>query len=304
MEIVTVGKDAALLLPARPERSNKGTFGKVLVFAGCNEMPGAAALACSASYMVGAGLVCACVLPDVAKVIHHWQREVVTRIVPGKDGMYCKDSLQVIARDINNYSVIALGPGIGRSASVTDFVREILNIAEIPLVLDADALFAVSEDVPLLKTLKAPCVITPHFGEMSRLTGKTVPQIMETPVDTAVNFAREYNVITLLKDARTVIAHPNGEHYINPTGSNALAKGGTGDVLTGMIAGFIAQGSLTSGDPFVANKLFACCKLSAYIHGRAGETAAEELSNYSVTASDIIKFIPQVIKDLISLDRL
>jgi NAD(P)H-hydrate epimerase len=283
-------KEAGSLLPVRAGRTNKSSFGKVMIFAGSDEMPGAAALASSASYVAGSGLVCACVLNNVAQVIHHWQREVVTRILPGKNGMYCKKSVEIIKEEINKSDVIVLGPGIGRSPDVTEFVREILNIAQKPVVLDADALNAVSEDVNVLKTLKAPCVITPHPGEMSRLTGLTVEEILKSTKETAVNFANEYYVVTLLKDAHTVIAHPNGNFCINATGNNALSKAGTGDVLTGMISGFLAQGC----------DIFNASILSAYIHGKAGEAASAQMSNYSVVASDLLKFIPKVINVLIS----
>jgi NAD(P)H-hydrate epimerase len=289
---ILTDKEAGLLLPVRKERSNKGSLGRIVVFAGSNEMPGAAALVSSASYTVGGGLVCACVLHNVAQVIHYWQREAVTRILPGKNGMYFKKSLEAAVDEINRCGVIVLGPGIGRSPDVTEFVREIIKTAEKPLVLDADALFAVSEDVNILKALKAPCVITPHPGEMSRLTGLTVAEILDNPVDAAVGFAKEFNVVTLLKDAHTIVAHPNGNFYINTTGSNALSKAGTGDVLAGMIAGFVAQGSSANADVFTASVL------SAYIHGKAGEAAAGVLSNYGVTASDVLKFIPQVINAL------
>ncbi|MDR1839523.1 MAG: NAD(P)H-hydrate dehydratase [Treponema sp.] len=293
---ILTDEEAARLLPVRKKRSNKGSFGRIVVFAGSNEMPGAAALVSSASYTVGGGLVCACVLHDVAAVVHNWQREVVTRILPGKDGMYFKKSLEIAASEINNCGVIVLGPGIGRSHDVTEFVREIISIAEKPLVLDADALFAVAEDVNILKALKAPCVITPHPGEMSRLTGLTVAGILDNPVEAAVDFAKKFNVVTLLKDAHTIAAHPNGNFFVNTTGSNALSKAGTGDVLAGMIAGFIAQGS--SANASTNADVFTAAMLSAYIHGRAGEAASQVMSNYGVTASDVLKFIPQVINTL------
>jgi len=298
---ILTDEEAGRLLPVRKERSNKGSFGRIAVFAGSNEMPGAAALVSSASYAVGGGLVCACVLHNVAQVIHYWQREAVTRILPGKDGMYFKKSLEAAADKINRCDVIVLGPGIGRSPDVTEFVREIISTAEKPLVLDADALFAAAQDVSILKALKAPCVITPHPGEMSRLTGLTVAEILDNPVDAAVGFAKEFNVVTLLKDAHTIIAHPNGNFYVNTTGSSALSKAGTGDVLAGMIAGFIAQGS--SGDTpagaLTNADVFTAAILGAYIHGRAGEAAAGVMSNYGVCASDLLKFIPQVINTLL-----
>jgi NAD(P)H-hydrate epimerase len=285
---ILTDRDAGLLLPVRKVRSNKGSFGRVTLFAGCSEMPGAASLACSAAYVVGAGLVRACVLNDVAQVIFRWQREVTARILPGKNGMYCKESIDAARDDLNESSVILIGPGLGRSPDVTEFVREVISLARAPLVMDADALFAVSQDLNILKELKAPCVITPHPGEMSRLTGNSIDNILNNTAATACEFSKEYNVVTLLKDAQTVIAHPDGNFYINKTGSNALAKAGTGDVLAGMIAGFVAQGC----DGFTASVL------SAYIHGKAGEAASIDLSTYSVAASDLIKYIPQVIRKL------
>ncbi|MDR0463590.1 MAG: NAD(P)H-hydrate epimerase, partial [Treponema sp.] len=230
-----IESEAMDMLPARKNRSNKGDYGRVLVFAGSNEMPGAAALACSAAYMTGCGLVCACVVKNTASVIHHWQREVVTRIVPEKNGTYCKDSLSVffkngkteissLSDDIRCASVIVLGPGIGRNADVTEFVQELIKNANAPLVLDADALFAISGNVNILKELKTPCVITPHPGEMSRLTNLSVSEILDDTSGAAARFAKEYNTVTLLKDAHTVIANPDGEIFINTTGNNALSK--------------------------------------------------------------------------------
>jgi len=131
-------------------------------------------------------------------------------------------------------------------------------------------------------------VITPHPGEMSRLTGIPIPGILDNPLNAAASFSEKFNVVTLLKDAHTIIASPDGRVNINTTGNTALSKAGTGDVLAGMIAGFIAQGT----DVFTAGTL------SAYIHGKSGEAASEQMSNYSVTASDVLNFIPGVINSL------
>jgi NAD(P)H-hydrate epimerase len=281
-------REAENLLPVRKRRSNKGDYGKVLVFAGSNEMPGAAALATSACYMAGSGLVCACVLPKVAQVIHHWQREATTRIVPEENGLYCKKSLEPVMDELSNAAAIILGPGIGRSPEVTEFVLELISAARVPLVLDADALFALSEDLNILKTLKAPCIITPHPGEMSRLTGLPVTEILNNTIGTAVRFSKDYKIVTLLKDASTIIAAPDGSYYINTTGNSALSKAGSGDVLCGIIAGFIAQHS----DVFTAGVL------GAYIHGKAGEATALQKSLYGVTASDLLEYVPSVINGL------
>ena len=270
--------EANAMLPVRAQRSNKGSFGRILVFAGSNEMPGAASLTCSAAYKVGGGLVCACVLPQVASIIHHWQREVVTRTLPKKNGMYCKKSLESAMEEITRADVIIIGPGIGRSPDVTEFVQELIKTSQAPIVADADALFALSEDLNILKKLKAPCIITPHPGEMSRLTGLSVPEILDNTAETAVIFAKEFKVVTLLKDAHTIIANPDGKYYINTTGTNALSKAGTGDVLTGIIAGFIAQGL----------DVYSAGVLGAYFHGKAGEDAVGNGSCYSVMAGDLL----------------
>ncbi|MCL2266415.1 MAG: NAD(P)H-hydrate dehydratase [Treponema sp.] len=300
--------DILNILPLRKKRSNKGDFGKVTVFAGSDEMPGAAALACSAAYMTGCGLVRACVTAHTSDVIHKWQREVVTCNVIEKNGMYCKESLmnfsanknksvKNLTEEINSSNVIVLGPGIGRSAGVTEFILEFLDTVKVPVIIDADALFAISENVNILKTLKAPCVITPHPGEMSRLTSLSVPEILDDIAGTALNFAKEFNVITLLKDAHTVIASPDGEININITGNNALSKAGTGDALSGIIAGFASQicgKSMERNNKELIKNIFNACILGAYFHGIAAEAACLEKSIYSVTASDVINKIPVV----------
>jgi len=297
-EILTVD-EAQKMLPARGNcqhpgsrvmrhpiklRTNKGTFGKIAVFAGSDEMPGAAALTCGAAYKTGGGLVCACVLPHVADVIHHWQRETVTRILPEKNGMYSKKCVEMAKEEIHSSDVIIIGPGIGRSPDVTEFVHELIVISQEipkppPLVIDADALFALSEDVNIFKQLKAPCIITPHPGEMSRLTGWPIPEILDDIINTAVSFAGTFNVVTLLKDAHTVIASPDGRYFLNTTGNNALSKAGTGDVLTGMIAGYIAQGK----------DVFSAGVLGAHFHGKAGEAASEKKTLYGVMAGDLLE---------------
>jgi len=188
---------------------------------------------------------------------------------------------------------------------VNEVISVISEKTNIPVVLDADALFALSGNVNLLKSLKCPCVITPHPGEMSRLTGISVSEILNDVTGTAVRFAKEFNVVTLLKDAHTIIANPDGRYFINTTGNNALAKAGTGDVLTGMIAGFIGQKRLRAsglqasdskeGALDIFNDVFTAAALGAYYHGKAGDAAAAEKSCYSVMAEDVLTEIASVI---------
>ncbi|MDR2649534.1 MAG: NAD(P)H-hydrate dehydratase [Clostridiales bacterium] len=278
--------EAAALLPRRPQISNKGTFGRVYAFAGSSNMPGAAFLSAAAAYKAGAGYVCACVIPSVARVLHHSLKEAVTCVLPDCGGYYHPGCLDVVSEELSRADALYAGPGIGRGPRVTEFVFRLIETARIPMVLDADALNAVSEDVDILKKIQVPCVITPHPGEMSRLTGLPVKDILENTIGVAGEFAREFGVVTLLKDARTIVTSPAGCNYINTSGSPAMAKAGSGDVLTGVIAGFMAQGL----DPYTA------AKLGAYVHGKAGESAGAELSNYGVSASDLLNHISMVLK--------
>ncbi|MBQ9519409.1 MAG: NAD(P)H-hydrate dehydratase [Firmicutes bacterium] len=280
--------EAAELLPKRTARSNKGTYGKAMIFAGCDLMAGAALIACTSAYRIGAGLVRACVNPYVATVIHNGLPEAVTTILPDKDGKLYGGSFKPIADEINSADVIAAGCGLGNTKEVYDLVSKLIDNVEVPLILDADALNVLEDKTEILKNLKAPCIITPHLKEMARLTGLDTNYISEELIAVAGSFSKEYNVITVLKDAHTIIATPAGDIYVNITGSPAMSKGGSGDCLTGAIAGLISQG-LTPENAAV---------LGCYICGKAGELAAEEMSQYGVLATDTAKYIPKAIKNL------
>ncbi len=283
-------KEAAKLLPKRGIRTNKGTFGKAMIIAGCDLMAGAALIACTAAYRTGCGLVRAAVNPYVATVIHNGLPEAVTNILPDKDGKLYGGSFKTIAEKLDEMSVIAMGCGLGNTKDIYDLVSKVVEKASVPLILDGDALNVLEGRTDILRQLKAPCIITPHLKEMARLTGLDTDFISEELIAVAGNFSKEFNVITVLKDAHTVIALPNGDIYINTTGSSALSKGGNGDCLTGAIAGLIAQG-LAPEDAAV---------LGCYICGKAGEYAAEELTEYGVLARDTANCIPKVIKNLLA----
>ena len=285
VEILT-DEDIPGLLPNRPLRSHKGSYGRVYVMAGNWEMPGAALLSCTAAYRCGAGLVKACVAESVADLIHKGLPEAVTSILPDKNGFLCKRSADAIKDDLQNSTVILIGPGLGRDENTFEFLMELLSWVDKPAVIDADGLNLISENVNILKSLKAPCVITPHPGEMSRLTGLAVSEVLEYPVEVAREFACEFQTVTVLKDARTIIASPTGEICINTTGSPALSKAGTGDVLAGTISSFIAQGL----DAFTA------AKLGSHMVGKAGTLAEETKSSYGVGALDLTMNLPLVLK--------
>lgn len=281
-------EEAAELLPKRGGRTNKGTFGKAMLIAGCDLMAGAALIACTAAYRSGCGLVRAAVNPYVATVIHNGLPEAVTNILHDKDGKLYGGSFKTIADKLNEVSVIAMGCGLGNTKEVGELVTKVIESAEVPLILDGDALNVLEGRTDLLRGLEIPVIVTPHLKEMARLTGLETNFISEEIIAVAGNFSKEFGVITVLKDAHTVIALPNGDIYINTTGNTALSKGGSGDCLTGCIAGLIAQG-LSPENAAV---------LGCYICGKAGETAAEELTEYGVLARDTANAIPAVIKAL------
>jgi len=279
--------EAGKLLPARKKRSNKGTYGKLYVFAGSKNMFGAAFLCCKAAYKTGCGLVYSCVVNENLERIQINLPEAVACPVQSVDGKFCPESVYETDA-LKNATVIAVGPGIGKGSKVTEFVQRLLSEAQGPCLIDADGLNAI-EDREVLKKMKHIPVITPHPGEMSRLTGKSIKEILDDTINTAVDFAKEYNCVVLLKDARTVIASPDGRVYINMTGNSAMAKGGSGDVLSGIIASLMCQGM----------DAFSAAALGAYIHGRSGEIASESLGMYSVLAGDICDNIGKAISSIL-----
>jgi NAD(P)H-hydrate epimerase len=271
------------LMPKRLPRSNKGTYGRLMVISGCNEMTGAPILSCKAAYKTGVGLVNLVSTSKVITIAQTHAIENVYTIVPSKEGKLCLDSFDSIKDKIVKASAIALGPGLGQGLEVTSFVEKLVSNVDIPIVIDADGLNAIQYNVDILKQIKAPVIITPHPMEMSRLTGLSVEYILNNMLEVAIDFSKQYNVITLLKDARTIIANPNADIYINTTGNCSMAKAGSGDVLTGIIGALLAQ----HVEPFTA------AALGAYLHGRAGELASQKLGMLGVLASDLCDYIAQ-----------
>jgi len=281
--------EASKLLPKRKADGNKGTFGKVYVLAGSENMMGAAYFSAASALRCGCGLVFNCVPEEKVSLMQSMLPEAVERPLKTIEGKFCVDSYKDIADEINNAKAVVIGPGTGRGKGVTEFVKTVFENCARPMVIDADAINAAAEDVDMLKTIKHLSVITPHVMEMSRLTGFDIPYIKNNMVNCAKQFAKKYNIIVVLKDARTVIASPDGKVYINTTGNSSMAKGGSGDVLTGIISGLISQ----------EMNVFDAAVLGAYIHGKCGEIASDRLTEYGVLASDIVNTIPEAIKTLL-----
>ena len=262
-------------MPIREQISNKGTFGKILNFAGSDNYIGAAYLSTYSALKVGAGYVALATDKSVIKS--------VSMILP--EAVYMETPYAY--KQLYYFDVVMIGCGLGTSfAAKTNFKFIIIYFTdkEIPVVIDADGLNILSD----IKTqLPENTIITPHPMEAARLLNKDLEDILSNLEDAAMELSQKYNWVTVLKNHRTIICDENNL-YINQHGNSALAKAGTGDVLTGIIAGLLAQGM----------NLFEAAKLGVYLHSRAGEIASEELTEYSVMASDIPNYLPKAIKEI------
>jgi NAD(P)H-hydrate epimerase len=273
----------APLFPPRKLDSHKGRFGHLLVVAGSPGKTGAAALCANAAQRTGTGLVTLGVAESLNPVMETLVVEPMTCPLPEEvPGHLSLDSLDAIQALAQTRQALALGPGLGTRAATQDLVRKLVKKVPIPLILDADGLNAVAEDPACLKTRTAPTILTPHPGEMARLTGKTTVQIQADRLGTAREFAEKFQVVLVLKGARTLVACPDSSVYICPTGNPGMAAGGTGDVLTGMIAGLAAQGMAPA----------KAAMAGVYVHGWCGDLLARTTHAFGYTASDMVKTIP------------
>ena len=283
------GEYAASLMPRRLPDSHKGSFGHVLVMAGSRGMSGAAFLATQGALRTGAGLVSAGVPACIGAVMEMKTTEAMTLELPETlAGGLGSDAVRMIHDFSAHASVVLIGPGLGRQEDSMEAVRELIQTMDRPLVLDADALFALVGHMEILAGADALAVLTPHPGEMARLTGLSVRQIQSDRIGVARRSAMEWGNIVVLKGSRTIVAFPDGEIYINPTGNSGMATGGMGDVLAGIIASLIAQG-LSSHDAAV---------LGVYLHGLAGDQVASERPA-GMTALDLADQIPAAMRTLV-----
>lgn len=259
-------------LPERRADGNKGTFGKILLIAGCGGMSGAAYLSALAAYRCGAGLVKILTVPENRQVL---QSQLPEAIVTVYDPRNLEDDL--IQNQCDWADVIVMGPGLGQRPYVEKLVEMVLSYAYVPMVLDADGLNTVAAHPHLRQYFTENIIITPHIGEMARLTGMMAAEIKEDLIQTARSYSAGMGVTCVLKDAATVTADKDGTVYINTSGCSAMAKAGSGDVLTGVIAGLLAQGM---GETQAA-------AYGVYLHGMAGEAAARKKGSRSILAHEI-----------------
>jgi NAD(P)H-hydrate epimerase len=255
----------------------------VFIVAGSPGFTGAASLACDGALRSGAGLVTAGVPESLNPIMEVKTTEAMTLPLPEtRRHTLSRGAVEPAVEFANKCSAVALGPGISRDKEVESFVHEFLKKIELPVVVDADGLNALATSIDVVKARQASTVLTPHPGEMSRLIGKPAVDVQQDRRGCAVEFAREYDVVLVLKGHGTVVASPSGEALTNPTGGSGMASGGAGDVLTGLIGGLLAQG-LSAWDSAV---------VGVYLHGLAGDIASETCTERGMVASDIVRALP------------
>lgn len=276
---MSTAEEMARLLPARPRDGHKGTFGHLLLVAGGRGKSGAAVLAARAAVRSGAGLVTCAVPEPVADAVDRGSVESMTWPLPLEgDGSLGSAAVKAVLEAAEGKAAVALGPGLGTAGSTPASVRRLVRDLGVPLVLDADGINAFAGKAGELRDRPAPTVLTPHPGELGRLMGMSTQEITSDRLEAVQRAAQETGCVLLLKGASTLVADPAGPVAVNPTGNAGMATGGTGDVLTGMIGALLAQGM----DPFAA------ARAGAYLHGLAGDLAAERIGERALAAGDVV----------------
>ncbi|MFK5926851.1 MAG: NAD(P)H-hydrate dehydratase [Desulfuromusa sp.] len=275
--------DVQALLPDRSAVGHKGTFGHLLVLAGSAGKTGAAALVGHAAVRSGCGLVTVATPAAVHDIVEIKLTEAMSYPLVDQDGLISLQARPQIEQLLIGRQALAIGPGLGQSADLGTLLASLIISAAVPMVIDADGLNLLAGQLECLQGRSdQPLILTPHPGEMARLTGLTVSEIEANRFEVAQNFAAKYSVVLVLKGARTLIAAPDGRVNINTTGNNGLASGGSGDVLTGLIGGLLAQG--LDG--------FSAATLAVWLHGRAAELVAALQGTAGMAASDLLPQLP------------
>ncbi|MFZ3171178.1 MAG: NAD(P)H-hydrate dehydratase [Carboxydocellales bacterium] len=282
------GEMVRSMLPKRHSTTHKGSYGRVAVIAGSEGLTGAAALASMAALRTGAGLVTLGIPRGLHDLMEIKLTEVMTTPLPdtGRKTLGV-EAQEPIRQMCATAQVLAIGPGLGQDGATMELVQNLLPQIPIPMVIDADALNALAQKTELIKQIPGPAVLTPHSGEMARLLGVSRTEIQEDRLKTAQAAAQDWKAVVVLKGAKTIVACPDGRTYINSTGNPGLATGGTGDVLTGVIAALIAQGL----------KPEEAAAAGVYLHGLAGDYLQGQLGMLGMVAGDLLEALPIVTQE-------
>lgn len=272
-------------MPKRKDEFNKGNCGKVVIITGSTGMAGSGCIAAKSSLRTGSGLVYIAAPASLMNIYQSVVPEAVSIGLKDNDGIISKECTDSIFAMLKKCNVAAIGPGISTNKNLYNILSSIAQNADIPLVIDADALNVISQDTNIFKEFHKDIVITPHPGEMSRLTGLDINYIQQNRIEVAKKYACIWGVSVVLKGARTIVANKDGGIYINPTGNSGMATAGSGDSLSGIIASLIGQGVSS----------FEAAIVGTYIHGLAGDIAAESKGTFGLNAMDIVENIPNAI---------
>lgn len=292
----TTEKDAAEWLPSRTPASHKGSYGRVLVIAGSTGMTGAATLTSEAALRVGAGLVTLAIPKSLNPILEVKLSEVMTLALPETEegSLAASASTHILEFAEKTKSIVAIGPGLSQHPETVALVHQLINENRkrdlgLRIVVDADGLNALSQATELISSLGEEAVLTPHLGEMARLTDTPIPSLATDRISIAEKFAQKHRVTLVLKGAPTITSDPKGNTWINSTGNPGMATAGMGDVLTGIIAGLMAQN--------VSSETAAV--LGVYLHGLAGDITAEAVGMHGLIAGDVLRSVPQAITSIL-----
>ena len=284
---VKAGNKLKGFLKKRPKNSHKGDFGHIFILAGSRGMTGAAALCSNAAMRSGAGLVTLGIPVSLNSIMSRKLTEVMTVSLPETDKITLSlKAEREILKKTKASDAVVLGPGLSQHPDTQKLINKLILKINKPMILDADALNAISKKPGRFKKIKMAYIITPHPGEMARLVNKSREYIKNNRLNVAKKFSRDYNAVVVLKGADTIVAAPDMDYYINNTGNPGMATAGSGDVLAGIIAGFLGQGL----------KAFDASVLGVYVHGLAGDFAAKDKGETGLIAGDILENIPYAIK--------
>jgi len=288
LELIEFG-DVACRFKKRARDGHKGTYGHVFILAGSFGKTGAAVLSGRAALRSGAGLVTVGTPVSCLPVVARSMMELMTEALPETEAKTASfEALPRLRELLPGKDVLLLGPGLSTHASTAKLVHALIREFPGQLVIDADGLNILAADPSGLRTLSQPPVLTPHPGEFARLTGLSNAQVLDDRLALAPRFAKEHRVYLVLKGYRTIVATPEGRMYVNPTGNPGMATGGAGDVLSGLIASFIAQEKDVLGAILAA----------VYLHGRSGDIAAAKLGERALIAGDLIRYLPAALKEM------
>jgi hydroxyethylthiazole kinase-like uncharacterized protein yjeF len=293
LNLVT-GAEVRQIIPKRQGDAYKGTCGRVVLVAGSTGLTGAACLASLSSLRAGAGMALLCIPNSLNAILEAKLTEVMTKPLPDvrKKGALALRGLGEIRELLKWGDCCAIGPGLGQHFETFELVRRLVSRLNMPAVIDADGLNALAKDTSILKECKAPLILTPHIGELSRLNKVPIPEIAKDRIKHASEFARENNCVLVLKGAPTIISEPGGQTYVNPTGNAGMATAGSGDVLTGIIAGLLAQKLMQPQGQDVRQIVLDSVLAGVYVHGVTGDLAKQEKGEMGMIAGDMMEKIP------------